>query len=255
MLVHGGLLSGGYMHPVNDSYILRINGARLSQLPEVLPPPPPPTLNNAESGDLPLSQTRSGRVFIQPINLRERLSVTWVGLRNEPAQRDGLAHADAPNARGAGYEPQERGFHAAVFVPTSALSAHQVRAHPQGFVLVFGGSSNGENLAALELFDVASRTWAPVEARGTLPTPRHSCSMTLVGDTVYLVGGADGSDVPRNGSDFADVHLLHVPTMTFVDGRLPPCPAVRSLGRSHAAVALGRKIFFFGGRRRVDRPA
>jgi hypothetical protein len=99
-----------------------------------------------------------------------------------------------------------------------------------GRTLVFGGGSASE-LDATEALSAQSAG----ERVGTLPSARSDLSAVTVGRAAYLLGGYDGSepvaDVLRttDGSRFTTVCRLPVPF------------------RYSATVALGTKIFTFGG--------
>jgi uncharacterized protein YjdB len=74
---------------------------------------------------------------------------------------------------------------------TSGREEHTATLLPSGKVLVAGGSSHTDILAAAELYDPATNTWSPA---GSMTSPRKGHVATLLrSGQVLVVGGNDGS--------------------------------------------------------------
>ncbi|CEM03419.1 unnamed protein product [Vitrella brassicaformis CCMP3155] len=152
-----------------------------------------------------------------------------------------------------------RAFHSATYVPFSS------KKHREGYIFIFGGNENSQPVNTSVIVDVATWQWhtGAAEVSGVPPAPRNSHSATLVQSRyVFVIGGANGRDVPRMGQDFEDLHLFDGHTKTWiafddlpwVSKGLQPTFAIpeshkRCLGRAHTAVLAGQKIILFGGHR------
>lgn len=86
-----------------------------------------------------------------------------------------------------------------------ARRAH-VTWHYRGKVYLFGGGNGAKALNDLWTLDVSlpydKMGWEAVEVKGTKPRPRGYHTANLVGDSVVVIGGSDGSEC------FEDVWVL-----------------------------------------------
>ena len=61
------------------------------------------------------------------------------------------------------------------------------------YIIVAGGLVNQEHTSSVEVLDITSRRWYIAES---LPNPRTEMKVTLLGNTLYLIGGQDHSFHP-----------------------------------------------------------
>ncbi|KAL5654286.1 hypothetical protein ACJX0J_033605, partial [Zea mays] len=110
-------------------------------------------------------------------------------------------------------------------------------------MLVFGGTNGGKKVNELHVLDLRTREWSRPQCRGAAPSPRESHSVTVVGGDRLVVFGGSGEG---EGNYLSDVHVLDVPTMTWStpEAIRGGAPAPRD---SHSAVAVGARLFVFGG--------
>lgn len=79
----------------------------------------------------------------------------------------------------------------------SALpSMRQPRSHPKGIIALIGGCCRGREpnrslaLSTIEMFDIRTNSrLGSIDTNPSLLTPRVECSATVVGGTLYVVGG------------------------------------------------------------------
>lgn len=127
-----------------------------------------------------------------------------------------------------GQKPGTRDSH------STALIGHKM--------IVFGGTNGSRKVNDLHVLDLRTREWSKPHCKGTPPSPRDSHTVTVVGGDRLVIFGGSGEG---ESNYLNDVHVLDVNTMTW----MPPevkgdIPAPRD---SHGAVALGNKLFIFGG--------
>ena len=72
-------------------------------------------------------------------------------------------------------------------------------------IIVIGGRDNEGRLSSVEVLDVASRRWYVAES---LPNPRSSAKLTLIGNTLYLMGGSDHCTVVEFNNFTKAVHKV-----------------------------------------------
>jgi Kelch motif/Galactose oxidase, central domain len=90
----------------------------------------------------------------------------------------------------------------------------------------------------LTLYSVKS-DWQVVNAKGPVPSSRHSHTANLYKDTAVVFGGADGSQF------FGDVFTYHFPTATWTQQTTKGSgPSPRA---NHASVVVGSKLYVIGG--------
>jgi hypothetical protein len=158
--------------------------------------------------------------------------------------------------------------------------------HP-GYVFVLGGNHDNRPILALQALDLRTWTWYNVDVAnrelyesfyatavfGTVswyhalvrvilicfqcsrccPRPRNSCSLTLVGDQLVLIGGSNGSFMlPSSGRDLGDVFRFDLMTGLWQEVRLTGLRSMSNFGRLHSATRLGPEtiLLAFGSRDR-----
>lgn len=111
-----------------------------------------------------------------------------------------------------------------------------------GYLYVFGGSSlKNERLNKAERYCLKTRKWTK------LPDMNHRrvfCSCAAIDDKIYIIGGMIDDD--RTATDIVDV--LNINTNKW--SRLPERTLVKR--EKHCSVAIGTKIYVFGGYRIRD---
>ncbi|KAJ3691076.1 hypothetical protein LUZ61_020240 [Rhynchospora tenuis] len=109
-------------------------------------------------------------------------------------------------------------------------------------MIVFGGSNGSRKVNDLHVLDLRTREWTKPNCKGAPPAPRESHTATVVGEGKVVIFGGSGEG---DANYLNDVHVLDVKSMTWscpeVKGEMP---APRD---SHAAVAIGNKMFIYGG--------
>lgn len=111
-------------------------------------------------------------------------------------------------------------------------------------MMVFGGTNGSKKVNDLHVLDLRTKEWSRPPCKGTTPSPRESHTVTTAagGDKLVVFGGSGGGE----GNYLNDVHVLDVPTMTWtspeVTGDVVPAPR-----DSHGAVAVGNRLFVYGG--------
>ncbi|KAK3160681.1 hypothetical protein QOZ80_1BG0062930 [Eleusine coracana subsp. coracana] len=110
-------------------------------------------------------------------------------------------------------------------------------------MFVFGGTNAGKKVNDLHVLDLRTGEWARPQCKGIPPPPRESHTVTAVGGDRLVVFGGSGEG---EGNYLGDVHVLHVPTMTWTSPEVKGdhAPAPRD---SHGAVAVGGRLFVYGG--------
>jgi len=107
---------------------------------------------------------------------------------------------------------------------------------------------------SLQAIDVTSWAVAAVPTTGPEPTPRHGHSITIIGDSALVFGGADGGDILRDGTEMTDLHRLGLRTLAWSTVATTPSPTALSWsGRLHSATAVGTKLLILGGNSEVSR--
>lgn len=275
-LLHGGLSSGGYVGERSSTFVMALveaegRGAPTISWTKVRPAPPNhdagPALGDHREDPVQRGAKRRGASDQD----EEEAEVGRGGLRftrvdeagtrtSPPPRRQYQNHvlnsgsgAGGDSGRGSGegeaegnvtIVPTPRGYHAAVM-----LDDHNL--------LVFGGICNSAAIAAPEVLNLKTWAWSRPRFRGREPAPRFGLSLTSLDDgRIVLIGGSTGSDLLRNGVDFADVHVLVEGPGGVLGWREAtpelPCPTPRNLGREHSASLVGSKIVLFGGSRQLS---
>ncbi|GFP87936.1 tip elongation aberrant protein 1 [Phtheirospermum japonicum] len=109
-------------------------------------------------------------------------------------------------------------------------------------MLVFGGTNGSKKVNDLHVLDLRSMEWARPECRGSLPPARESHSCNVIGNEKLVVFGGSGEG---EANYLNDLHILDLRNMEWsspiVRGNVP---APRD---SHSSVAVGNKLYVFGG--------
>ncbi|XP_078159009.1 uncharacterized protein LOC144554569 [Carex rostrata] len=127
-----------------------------------------------------------------------------------------------------GHQPGTRDSHSATVVAQK--------------MIVFGGTDGSNKVNHLHVLDFRTREWTKPICKGVPPTPRESHTATVVGEGKIVIFGGSGDG---DGNYLNDVHVLDVKTMTWSSPEVKgEVPAPRD---SHVAVAIGNKMFIFGG--------
>lgn len=147
-------------------------------------------------------------------------------------------------------EMTPRSNHSATYVPPRVAGC----AFPSGYVLAFGGNTNGSVSSSLDLLDLSSLTWVDnISCDGEAPAARNSHSATLLrcdeGDGILIVGGGSGDErnggPPRGGQDLTSPEsgaywLLGLDGLARFRWKRQPWTSEAPLvhGRGHVAVPL-----------------
>lgn len=109
-------------------------------------------------------------------------------------------------------------------------------------MIVFGGTNGSKKVNDLHILDLGTKEWTKPEFKGTPPSPRESHTATLVGDEKLVVFGGSGEG---EANYLNDLHILDLKTMRWSSPEVKgDVPVPRD---SHSAVAIGNKLFIYGG--------
>ncbi|CAI9103553.1 OLC1v1002056C1 [Oldenlandia corymbosa var. corymbosa] len=109
-------------------------------------------------------------------------------------------------------------------------------------MIVFGGTNGSEKVNDVHILDLRSREWTRPECKGTPPSPRESHSATLVGNEKLVIFGGSGEG---EANYLNDLHVLDLKTMSWASPETQGnVPVPRD---SHCAVAIGSRLFLYGG--------
>ncbi|XP_064407372.1 actin-binding protein IPP-like [Halichondria panicea] len=113
-------------------------------------------------------------------------------------------------------------------------------------IIVAGGYNEKVRISSVEVLDVASRRWHIAQS---LPNPRSDLKSTLIGNTLYLMGGWDHTvSSPTKTVHHADLDELIANALSNMDTptlwqTLQKVPLVYS-----APLSIGRSLLAVGGR-------
>ena len=104
--------------------------------------------------------------------------------------------------------------------------------HPdQKHIFLFGGQRSDMTMSNdIYFYNVQSRKWKKINAKGILPSPRAHHSMILVGDSMVMIFGGvaeDNGDDPMAIGLLNDLHLFNLNEHHWVQpttGGMTPCP-------------------------------
>ncbi|XP_059654395.1 uncharacterized protein LOC132301134 [Cornus florida] len=109
-------------------------------------------------------------------------------------------------------------------------------------MIVFGGTNGSKKVNDLHILDLRSREWTQPNCKGVPPSPRESHTATLVGYEKLVIFGGSGEG---EANYLNDLHVLDLKTMRWTSPEVKgDVPAPRD---SHIAVAVGNKLFVYGG--------
>lgn len=126
-----------------------------------------------------------------------------------------------------GHTPKELASHAAL------LTGH--------YLLVFGGTGvpfGFSSSNSLHLCDLRTHQWKKVSTTGSLPPKQYGQAMTLVGKSLYVIGGTTGYEYS------IDVHKLDLNSLIWEELETSEKPKERY---RHEVASDGNRIFVFGG--------
>ncbi|XP_064407275.1 mitogen-activated protein kinase kinase kinase 21-like isoform X2 [Halichondria panicea] len=113
------------------------------------------------------------------------------------------------------------------------------------YIIVAGGRDDKGHTSSVEVLDVASRRWYIAQS---LPNPRSKLKSTLIGNTLYLMGGLDHTDRATKTVHHVDLNELIAKALSNLDTptlwqTLQEVPLVFS-----APLSIGRSLLAVGGR-------
>ncbi|XP_064407255.1 uncharacterized protein LOC135352068 isoform X5 [Halichondria panicea] len=119
-------------------------------------------------------------------------------------------------------------------------------------IIVAGGEDDKVRISSVEVLDVASRRWYNAQS---LPNPRSELKSTLIGNTLYLMGGWDLTMRPTKTVHHVDLNELISKALSNLDTptlwqTLQEVPLVGS-----APLSIGRSLLAVGGRDDRDNPS
>ncbi|XP_047306734.1 rab9 effector protein with kelch motifs-like [Impatiens glandulifera] len=110
-------------------------------------------------------------------------------------------------------------------------------------MVVFGGTTGFKKVNDLHILDLRSKIWTRPICGGVMPSPRESHTTTVVSDDKLVVFGGSGEG---DANYLNDLHILDLNNMIW-----SVCPTLNGdvpVPRdSHCAVAVGTKIYVYGG--------
>ncbi|BDA51022.1 Nitrile-specifier protein 5 [Coccomyxa sp. Obi] len=115
----------------------------------------------------------------------------------------------------------------------------------KGKAYVFGGEHQPRTPidSELHVYELDCGAWNPVQCSGDAPCPRVAHTAAAVGDTIYFFGGRSGIEMGEGSMN----DLYSFDTKAGKWTRLEPKGALPEPRSFHAMVAIGSKIYVFGG--------
>ncbi len=203
----------------------------------------------------PARQSRSivlGALLVVPTLLLAQ--GTWTSLAPLPAPTEGMAVSGSGNiivaayglSLGVGDTNLTRRYDIATDtwtfgtpapLPVRSEEAYGDSGHG-GHVYAIGGRPTLTAGKRLERYTIETDTWTTLSP---MPTARAAATVAVIGNALYVMGGRTANS-PCSGPALATVERYDIDTDTW--STAAPLPAARS---DFAAVAVGGKIFVFGG--------
>ncbi|XP_077535868.1 kelch domain-containing protein 3-like [Haemaphysalis longicornis] len=115
------------------------------------------------------------------------------------------------------------------------------------YAYLWGGRNEDGACNILYRFDTVSMTWSRPRTTGEVPSAREGHSATVVGSRMYVFGGFEEEDADRTSQD---VHVLDLDSLHW--RRLATRGAPPHWRGLHSSVAIGARVYVWGGRRRSD---
>ena len=109
---------------------------------------------------------------------------------------------------------------------------------------VFGGELEPRKPVdnALYCYDFVTNSWTKLQASDATPQPRNACTMTSIGNNLYVFGGRTGMDMGEGS--LSDLYVFDTGTSEWSRAEAGSPPPARSY---HTMTAAGSKIYVFGG--------
>ena len=108
-----------------------------------------------------------------------------------------------------------------------------------GKVYALGGYNDSGRLASCEMFDPATNKWTAIP---DMEEARHGFAACAIGNKLYVIGGHDDYD-----DDEYDVFLSEIEVFDTISQEWSSLPNMTIERSGCAAVAVGNKIYVFGG--------
>ena len=109
-------------------------------------------------------------------------------------------------------------------------------------IFVFGGADMDRNMNDVQVLDVKTYLWSPVQVSGSPPSPRTHHTAACVGDKLLVYGGGL---VGRHPVDDIQVHCFDAANQSWsVLESSGEAPAPR---HGHSMAVVGQKMYLFGG--------
>ncbi|MEJ1275064.1 Rab9 effector protein with kelch motifs [Cricetulus griseus] len=113
----------------------------------------------------------------------------------------------------------------------------------RGKVFIVGGANPNQSFSDVHIMDLETRTWTTPEVSSPPPSPRtFHTSAAAIGNQLYVFGGGERGDQPVQD---VKLHVFDASNMKWQ--KLSPTGAVPAGCAAHAAVAVGKHVYMFGG--------
>ena len=110
-------------------------------------------------------------------------------------------------------------------------------------IIVAGGHDDKRRTSSVEVMDVASRRWYIAQS---LPNPRSELKSTLIGNTLYLIGGFDHTGATKTVYH-VDLNELIAKTLSNLDTPTPWQTLQEVPLEFSAPLSIGRSLLAVGG--------
>lgn len=131
-------------------------------------------------------------------------------------------------------------------------SATAVRQDGEDFIVLIGGIDGRSALGDTHILHCATLSWLPEKVRQANAQnfgPRSGHTATLVGDSLYVLGGMDDSGVHYSELSVLDTVNWRWTIGVTTTGVSPPGLC------GHSATTIGQRIFVIGGRKSDGEPS